>query len=491
MKNKTYNTKHPKGEKMEKENKLARQAKNLPAPKINNITGTSSLMTSRAGLALIMKYLEKTDILSRLNYKFKHLRNNRKGMSVNNFFKQVISYMIDGSKLDLVYFDELKQDPSYALLLEICQQDLASSHQIKRMFQKFDNAPRHINIFRDLLSDVFISHLCSAQPQVVIIGIDTMVMDNDNALQREGCTPTYKKKKGFQPLEFYWDGMIIDAIFREGKCHSNHGNDLKKATKRLVKKIRKGYREDVPIIFKMDSGFLSDENFSYFEDELNVLYISAGKMYSSIKEYIGELPSNNRREYNCTHTWEYLEFGNRLHSWDTFRRAIYLQQKTTSSDQYVLDFASSDRIIYTNIGIEPELTAALSQAINDDIYDPEFIIREYHDRARDELCNRAFKDFATRENLPFKGFAQNQVFYYLLILSHILLQSFVRDICYDVISANSYPTTIRRRIIDLAGKFVFHARKLTLQLFYPVFNKLKIYLLWERCRSHNRKILYT
>ncbi len=489
MKNKTYITKHPKGGEMKKEMKLTGQAKNRTAQLINTVESSDEHLTSRAGLALIMNYIERTGILSRLNHKFKHLKGSTKGTTVEAFFKQVIAYMIDGSKLDLVVFDELKKDPSYATLLETLPEDLISSHQVKRLFRKFSNSSRQINVFRDLQSDIFISHLRDEKPDVVIIGVDTMVMDNDNALQREGCTPTYKKKKGFQPLEFYWNDIIIDAIFREGKCHSNHGDDVKKAVKRIVKRIRKGYSLSVPIILKMDSGFMSDENFRYFE-ESGILYISAGKMYGSIKDYIGELPVNNRHEYKGSHLWEYVEFGNRLESWDNFRRAIYLQQKSNSTGQFVLDFASSDRIIYTNIGIQQELSANLSHALKRDISDPEYIIKEYHDRARDELCNRAFKDFATRENLPFKGFAQNQMFYYLLTLSHILLQSYVKDICYDIIEMRSYPTTIRRRIIDFAGKFVFHSRKLVLKVSYSTFNRLKLNLLWERCRTHNRVILY-
>jgi hypothetical protein len=32
-----------------------------------------------------------------------------------------------------------------------------------------------------------------------------MVLDNDEALRREGCDPTYKKVKGFQPLHLIWE----------------------------------------------------------------------------------------------------------------------------------------------------------------------------------------------------------------------------------------------------------------------------------------------
>ena len=475
---------------MKTQTSLNGQAKSHAKVQINSVESTYDNLSSRAGLALIMKYIEQTGILSRLSYKFQHFNRNSNGLQVPDFMKQIIACMIDGSKLDLVVFDDLKQDAAYAILIESEFSDLASSHQIKRMFAKFQNNTRHTCIFRDIQTDIFISHLRSTQPPVVVLGVDTMVMDNDQASQREGCSPTYKKVKGFQPLQFYWNGMIIDSIFREGKCHSNHGDDVKNSVQKLVKKIRKGYSETVPIILKMDSGFMSEENFQYFE-ELGILYISAGRMYSSIKDYIGELPVANRNEYVGTkQTWDYIEFGNKLDSWDKFRRAIYLQQTSTDTGQLVLDFAKSDRIIYTNIGINTELSAIAAKALGKDICCPRYIIKEFHNRAQDELCNRGFKDFVARENLPFKGFAQNQAFYYLLAISMQLLQSYVRDICFDVFSSKSYPTTMRRQLIDFAGKFVSHSRKITLKVSALVFKQYKINLLWERCLYHKRKIAY-
>ena len=180
--------------------KLFGQVKKHDNTQINAVESTTECMTGRAGLPFIMKYIEETKMLSRLDFKFKYLKESTKGLAVHSFFKQVIAYMIEGSKLNLVAFDELKSDPSYAALLETTPNKLATSHQIKRMFQKFCNEPRHTIIFRDAITDAFISHLQDEKPEVVILGVDTMVMDNDQAKNREGCSVTYKKVKGFQPL---------------------------------------------------------------------------------------------------------------------------------------------------------------------------------------------------------------------------------------------------------------------------------------------------
>ena len=86
----------------------------------------------------------------------------------------------------------------------------------------------HAGAFRWVLQELFLWRLRREKMRVVMLTLDTMVVDNDEALQREGCDPTYKKVKGFQPLHLIWEGKIVDAIFRRGKRHSNYGRDVEK-----------------------------------------------------------------------------------------------------------------------------------------------------------------------------------------------------------------------------------------------------------------------
>lgn len=450
--------------------------------KISKIESTNEKLTSRGGLFFLNEYLENIGIISRLSHKFKYLKDSPKGLSVENYFKQLFSFIFDGTKLNLTYFDELQKDEAYSELLNLSRTDMATSHQIKRMTGKFENISRHIDIFRDLLLDIFIDNLISEQPEVIEIGIDTMVLNNDDSKLKEGCSPTYKGVKGFQPLQVYWNGMIIDAIFRDGKCHSNHGDDVKAILKKIVKKIRKCYSKSVPIIIKMDSGFMSDENFTYFEEVLKVHYICVGKMYDSIKDYLGELPSNNRETYFGRHQWEYIEFGNKLKSWNKFRRAVYVQQVPTTIEQMVLDFARSDRMIYTNIGTNPEIDSGLRNLTKEDYFSAEYIIKLHHLRATDELVNRDLKDFMTKEKLPFRAFSSNQVFYYLMTIAFSVMRNFQRNISTDVIYSNSQPNSFRRLFIDIPGKIVSHSGQKILKIARAYFEKLKLEVIYERCK---------
>ena len=100
----------------------------------------------------------------------------------------------------------------------------------------------------------FLWRLKVVKPEVILLDLDTMVMDNDTAEKREGVNPTYKNVKGFQPLQLKWGPYFVDAVFRGGSNHSNHGNTVVKMVEHVVERIRDEYDEEVPIVVTADIG---------------------------------------------------------------------------------------------------------------------------------------------------------------------------------------------------------------------------------------------
>src|SRR5438552_15787505 len=76
-----------------------------------------------------------------------------------------------------------------------------------------------------------------------------------------------------------------------------------------------------------------------------------------------------------------------------------------------------------------------------------------HQRGADELPHRGLKEFGC-EQLPFKRFATNQAYYYLMLISFFLFESFKEDNLKDILPIHSYATTLRRKLVDLAAKVV-------------------------------------
>jgi hypothetical protein len=164
---------------------------------------------------------------------------------------------------------------------------------MKRFFRAF--AIFHAGAFRWVLKELFLWRLRREKIRVVMLTLDTMVMDNDEALQREGCDPTYKKVKGFQPLQLIWEGKIVDAIFRRGKRHSNYGRDVEKMIRGIVSLIRTRYDASVSIIVRLDAGFFDEKNFALLDD-LGIGFLATGKVYDAIKEKVQAIPKKKWKE---------------------------------------------------------------------------------------------------------------------------------------------------------------------------------------------------
>ncbi len=93
------------------------------------------------------------------------------------------------------------------------------------------------------------------------------------------------------------------------------------------------------------------------------------------------------------------------------------------------------------------------------------------------MVHRALKDFAS-EQLPFKRFNQNAAFYYTMLIAFFLYEAFKEDVCAPVIKISSYATTLRRKILDVAGKIVSHSGKITLKVTVSTWESLNFYQLW-------------
>ena len=234
------------------------------AAKITKIGITNDKISGRGGLSFFLRYVERIGLYGLIsNTIFSLILQGNKGLQLQNFVKQMLAFFIDGTNMSISSFDQTKSDEGYAAILECNRNQLASSHQIKRYFAKLSVISNQV--FNNILHELFIWRLNKEKPAIIEIGIDTMVLDNDDAKKREGNEVTYKNKKGFQPLHISWGPFLIDVMFRRGSAHSNHGTDYTDRVRAIIKLIRKRYSATVPIILNADSGFADQKAYEVFQ----------------------------------------------------------------------------------------------------------------------------------------------------------------------------------------------------------------------------------
>jgi hypothetical protein len=181
--------------------------------------------------------------------------------------------------------------------------------------------------------------------------------------------------------------------------------------------------------------------------------------------------------------WSYARFEYRCQIWDKDRsyRALYTRPKYDKGQQ-LLEFARPDNIILTNLDLAHDVLKNMTPERQKYWLEDETIVLHHHQRGADELPHRALKEFGS-EQLPFKRFAANRAYYYLMVVSFFLFETFKEDNLKGILPMTSYATTIRRKLVDFAAKVVCTGRELILKVPAVVMERLDLATLWTRCQA--------
>ena len=137
----------------------------------------------------------------------------------------------------------------------------------------------------------------------------------------------------------------------------------------------------------------------------------------------------------------------------------------------------------TNIGTNKVADQRLRDAGGLEYFKAVNIVKLSHQRGSDELIHRSIKELATKEQLPFKRMGMNRAYYFLLVISHFIFETYKRDVTFEVLSLTSYPNTFRRKLIDFATKITSAAGYIILNVPRSIFDNFNIDDLWEKCQS--------
>lgn len=457
---------------------MTKTSKEIPV--VSNVEETSHVLSDKAGINAFARYLRSINIIGPIFFFLSFLRKSAKGASIYDLINQILCNFALGTARSLSHFDVLKNDEGYAAAIETNKEDMVSSHTVKRFYKAIPNVC--LSLFRTILQRLFVWRLNIEKPDVIIANIDAMVMDNNDATQREGVECTYKKVCGFAPLQMTWGRYIIDAIFRSGSKHSNHEDDTISMIQAFVKNIRGKYDPNVPIIIRMDSGFCDQKLFRAMED-LDIGYIVGGVFHPDVKSLLGTLPDSafqphfGKKEEDI---WEFFEYGDRRASWpkDEFRRVVFYRP-LLNEKRWLLPISRPGTAIYTNLGRGYLVDNQLKEAGYEHLILPDEVIRSYQQRGADELVHRSLKEFGY-EQLPFQSFRANTAVYFMMLIAFFIFEAFKVDVGDTVLPPSATPTTFRNKLINIVGQFIKHSGKITLKVTASVMRELNFKVLWER-----------
>lgn len=129
---------------------------------IDDFRPVDEKISNRAGLALVAKYLSAIGITQMLADRFGFLKKSAKGAPLRSIFNQLILFFSDGTDFHLTRFDVLKRDAAYAAVIETKDQDMLSSHSVKRFFGNFSRL--RVYLLRKVLQRLFLWQFQSTRP---------------------------------------------------------------------------------------------------------------------------------------------------------------------------------------------------------------------------------------------------------------------------------------------------------------------------------------
>ena len=76
--------------------------------RIDHIEPTDEVLTDKSGILLFTRYLSKINIYPLIKKYFGSMRKSKKGIPIDELFKQLFCYFLDGTSLRLIRFDGIK-----------------------------------------------------------------------------------------------------------------------------------------------------------------------------------------------------------------------------------------------------------------------------------------------------------------------------------------------------------------------------------------------
>ena len=410
------------------------------------VTSDGDGLVSHAGSALLAQIADKSGLTQALSVRLEDIKQRQSGHDPGRVIRDLAVMLADGGD---------------------CLADMGAVRDQAALFGPVASDSTAFRVIDQIASSGLLDALAAAHarardhvwtltgaPKRVTIDIDATLISSHS--DKEGAAGTFKGGYGFHPLLAYCDetGEALAGILRPGNAGSNTATDQIDVIEQALEQIPAEHVEDIEIVVRADSAGATHELLDYCR-EGKLRYSVGYELTDQVRAAILNLPEtawvsalasdgSERANGQVAELTDLLD----LSAWPAGSRVLVRRERAHPGAQ--LAFTDHDGHRF--------------QAVLTDQPDPEIQLleRRHRQRARCEDHIRNDKDTGLR-NLPFRDFEHNRVWLALTRIAHDVI-CWTQRLLLDGDLARCEPKRLRYRLLHVAARLAFHARKATLRI---------------------------
>jgi hypothetical protein len=412
-----------------------------------DVTADGAGLVSHAGSALLAQVADKLGLTGALSLRLAVLKQRRRGHDPGRVIGDLAVMLADGG--------ECVSDLGAVRDQEALFGPVASDSTAFRVIDRIASEPELRDVLRSAHArarDRFWK--LHRAPERLTIDIDATLITAHS--EKERAAGNYKQGFGFHPLMAYADQTheSLAAMLRPGNAGANTAADHKTVLDCALAQIPAKHVESLEILVRADSAGATHELADHCY-EANMRFSFGYDLTETVRSAILETPEDawiqaldqddtERENGQVTEITDRVD----LSSWPEGSRLIVRRERPHPGAQ--LSFTDHDGYRFQAILTDqPEADIA-------------HLERRHRQRARIEDRIRDDKDTGLAK-FPFKEFALNEVWLEIVLLAHDLIV-WTQALLLEGELAKAEPKRLRYRLLHVAGRLAFSARRAKLHL---------------------------
>ena len=406
-------------------------------------------ITPFGGLVVFADLLKFLDIESRLNNILPKPNSNCGLLSSTKIIPSIISMVCGGRGFSDI--DKIGKDKVIKTIFDISR--IPDSSTINRFYNRYGDSKgdiatsKSITELGNLSIEIAIKGLRKQKVTEVCLDQDATYMKVYN-VEAKKC---YKGFKAYSSLTCFIDGCgyCIDEEFRNGNVSPSSG-----LLSQLVRVHKKLSSRNIKVSkLRNDSAAYQSDIFNYCIDNDIEFYIGAREDVS-IGEAVYNIPSESWKRYHDKYgikspNEEISEF---IHSMDKTKESfrVVVIRKKIESNQITIPELLGENYEYRFIATNSTLPA-------------EEVVHFYNERGRCEYYIKEAKYGFDLKHLPSSELGGNGLWFKTGILAYNLIM-YLKNIILGGSYTNKEIKSIRYLLFNIAGKLIYHSRRVILKL---------------------------